>query len=114
MGQGAVEEVAAQENQEESAYVWDLDSRFGLKYRRYSLWFAMGFLIVVRIMVYLFKAEKKPQTDLDSPLLTIVLPAILGARLGHFLFYEPSLFLHGPLQIITPPSAGLASHVEAQ
>lgn len=78
--------------------------------RWYGLLFAMGFLLGVQIMTYLFKVEKKPQADLDPLLMTMVLSTILGARLGHYLFYEPAQFLTNPLQIVIPPYAGLASH----
>lgn len=40
----------------------------------------------------------------------ILISTVLGARLGHFLFYEPSRFLTGPLDILMPPYSGLASH----
>ncbi len=61
-------------------------------------------------MTFIFKTEKKPLSDTDPLLITMVLSTVLGARLGHFLFYEPTMFLHNPLQIITPPFGGLASH----
>jgi phosphatidylglycerol:prolipoprotein diacylglycerol transferase len=40
----------------------------------------------------------------------ILISTVLGARLGHFLFYEPSRFLTDPLDILMPPYSGLASH----
>jgi phosphatidylglycerol---prolipoprotein diacylglyceryl transferase len=40
----------------------------------------------------------------------LLVATIVGARLGHFLFYEPSRFLTDPLEILLPPYAGLASH----
>ncbi|GAB2605578.1 hypothetical protein GCM10027190_61410 [Spirosoma areae] len=40
----------------------------------------------------------------------MIVSTILGARLGHFLFYEPYMFIQDPLYIITPPYGGLASH----
>lgn len=76
----------------------------------YGLLFAAGFLIGVQIMTHIFKVEKKPLSAIDSLLLTIVVSTILGARLGHFLFYEPYMFIQDPLYIITPPFGGLASH----
>ncbi len=78
--------------------------------RWYGLLFAMGFLIGQRIMAHIFKKEGLKETLLDSLLLTMVIATVLGARLGHFAFYEPSVFLTNPMQIITPPFAGLASH----
>ncbi|GAB3717768.1 prolipoprotein diacylglyceryl transferase [Spirosoma lituiforme] len=76
----------------------------------YGLLFAAGFLIGVQVMTHVFRTEKKPLSDIDSLLITLVFSTILGARLGHFLFYEPAVFSQNPLRIITPPFNGLASH----
>ncbi|UFH56903.1 prolipoprotein diacylglyceryl transferase [Spirosoma sp. KNUC1025] len=78
--------------------------------RWYGLLFAMGFLIGMQIMSYIFKKEGKPVSDTDTLLIYMVVSTILGARIGHFLFYEPDVLLHHPLTVITPPFAGLASH----
>ena len=94
--------------------VWDVSPEIfhigSWPVRWYGLLFAMGFLIGVQIMTYIFRIEKKPKADLDPLLMTLVISTLLGARLGHFLFYEPGMFLQDPLHIITPPFAGLASH----
>ncbi len=94
--------------------IWDVDPdivRIGSwPVRWYGVLFAVGFLIGVQIMTYILRTEKKPQTDIDPLLVTMVVSTIVGARLGHFLFYEPAMFLRNPLQIVTPPFAGLASH----
>lgn len=73
--------------------IWNIDPeivRIGpWPLRWYGLLFAAGFLIGVQVMTHIFKAEKKPLSDTDSLLITMVVSTILGARLGHFLFYEP-------------------------
>lgn len=78
--------------------------------RWYGLLFALGFLIGMQIMSHIFKKENKPVADTDTLLIYMVVATILGARIGHFLFYEPDVLLHHPLTVITPPFAGLASH----
>ena len=78
--------------------------------RWYGLFFALGFLIGMQIMSSIFKKERKPIADTDTLLIYMVVATILGARIGHFLFYEPEVLLHNPLTVITPPFAGLASH----
>ena len=94
--------------------IWNVDPeivRIGSwPLRWYGLLFATGFLIGVQLMIHMFRTEQKPLADTDSLLLTTVISTILGARLGHFLFYEPYVFLQDPLYIITPPFGGLASH----
>lgn len=78
--------------------------------RWYGLLFAAGFLIGQQIMTHIFKKEGKPLEDIDTLTLVMVASTVLGARLGHFLFYEPEVFVKNPLEIILPPFAGLASH----
>lgn len=94
--------------------IWDVDPEIfhigAFSIRWYGLLFALGFLIGMQIMTYIFKQEHKPVADTDSLLIYMVVATILGARIGHFLFYEPEVLLHNPLTIITPPFAGLASH----
>lgn len=94
--------------------IWDVNPELfhigSWPVRWYGLLFAMSFLFGVQIMTYIFKVEEKPRADLDPLLMTMVISSVVGARLGHFLFYEPWVFIQNPLQIITPPYAGLASH----
>lgn len=94
--------------------IWDVNPEIfsigPLSIRWYGLLFALGFLIGMQIMTYIFKKEKKPVEDTDTLLIYMVISTVLGARLGHFIFYEPESFLQNPLQVIMPPFAGLASH----
>lgn len=78
--------------------------------RWYGLLFAAGFLIGQQIMIHIFKKEGKPLEDIDALTLFMVISTVLGARFGHFLFYEPEVLLKNPLEVILPPYAGLASH----
>ncbi len=94
--------------------IWDVDPEIfhigAFSVRWYGLLFALGFLVGVQIMTHIFKVEKKPLSDTDPLLMTMVVSIVLGARLGHFLFYEPEMFFKNPLEIVLPPYAGLASH----
>ena len=78
--------------------------------RCYGLLFAAGFLIGKQIMIHVFKKEKKPLEDIDALTLYMVISTVVGARVGHFLFYEPEVLFKNPLEVILPPYAGLASH----
>ena len=78
--------------------------------RWYGLLFAAGFLIGQQIMIHIFKKEGKPLEDIDALTLYMVISTVVGARVGHFLFYEPEVLFKNPLEVILPPYAGLASH----
>lgn len=97
-----------------SYIIWDVNPEIfsvgSFSIRWYGLLFALGFLIGQRIMAHIFQKEGIKETLLDSLLLTMVITTVLGARIGHFAFYEPEVLLNNPLQVITPPFAGLASH----
>lgn len=88
--------------------------------RWYSLLFAGGFLIGYIIMKRIFKREGVNLDWLDQLLFYIFLGAIIGARLGHCLFYDYEYYSQHVLEIFLPvkfePSfqftgfMGLASH----
>lgn len=78
--------------------------------RWYGLMWALGLIISQQVMYYIFKKENRPAEHIDTLTLYIVVATLVGARLGHFLFYDPGVFISDPLSIILPPYAGLASH----
>ncbi len=84
---------------------------FGLRW--YSLLFVSGFIIGWFIFRYFFRREGVKEELLDSLLYTLLLATIIGARLGHCLFYQPDYYLgswDGFLEIFMPWKGGLASH----
>ena len=78
--------------------------------RWYGLMFALGFLISQQILYYIYRKEGKPETDVDVLTLYMVVATLVGARLGHVLFYEPRRYLSDPLDILKIWEGGLASH----
>jgi prolipoprotein diacylglyceryltransferase len=78
--------------------------------RWYSLLFILGFIISQQFMVYFFRKEGKDTNTIDKLTIYMVLATIIGARLGHVLFYEPEKYLSNPLDIFKTWEGGLASH----
>jgi len=78
--------------------------------RWYGLLFASGFIISQQLMYWVFKNEGKPEKDVDSLTLWMIISTIIGARLGHVLFYEPARYLRDPISILKTWEGGLASH----
>lgn len=88
--------------------------------RWYGLLFASGFVISYILLNRMFKKEGKPQSDVDTLTVYMVIGTVLGARLGHILFYQPEIIARDPLSVLLPfqfnPTfkftgfQGLASH----
>lgn len=75
---------------------WNVDpvmfhlGSFGLRY--YSLGFLFAFLFGYLILNWMFKREKVATKYLDSLVLWMFVAVLVGARLGHCLFYQPDYF----------------------
>ena len=93
----------------------------GFSLRYYSAFFAIGFVLAYFVIKHYYKRENIPQKELDRLTVFVVLGGILGARIGHCVFYEPSYFLTREhwMEMILPFSfspfrftgyQGLASH----
>jgi len=78
--------------------------------RWYGLLFALGFLISQQIMYFIYRREGRPSGEVDTLTLYLIGAIILGARLGHVLFYDPVYYFSHPLKILATWEGGLASH----
>ncbi|WP_321308969.1 prolipoprotein diacylglyceryl transferase [Marinifilum fragile] len=74
----------------------------GISIRYYSLLFLSGILLSITVLKWIFKQEKLPEANLEKLSMYGVIGILLGARLGHCLFYEPSYYFNHPLEIILP------------
>jgi len=92
----------------ETAYIqWNVDpeifSLFGfISIRYYSLLFFTGLALGYLLVKKYFVDENVPVDKLDQLALFIFIGTLLGARIGHCLFYEPEYFLKHPLEILLP------------
>ena len=82
----------------------------GFHVRWYGLLFASGFPIAYYISARIFKKENIKTEVLDGLMTTALIGVIVGARLGHCLFYQPDYYLRHPLDILKIWEGGLASH----
>ena len=96
---------------------WNIDPAIlhigGFELRWYSLLFVSGFILGWYIMKAFFTREKISVQLLDPMLYMLLLCTIVGARLGHCLFYQPDYYLGswaGFWEIFMPWKGGLASH----
>ena len=78
--------------------------------RWYGVLFALGFVFGYLILQRMFKKEGVPIKLLDSLTTYMIVGTLIGARLGHCLFYEPAYYLSNPVKILYVWEGGLASH----
>ncbi len=94
--------------------VWDVDPEIlhiGIFHLRwYGLLFATGFFVGYFIMKKFFRESRIPLSYLDALTVYVVLGTVIGARLGHVLFYAPDYYLAHPVEIVQIWKGGLASH----
>lgn len=102
-----------------SAELFSIGS-FAVRY--YSFWWLVGLVAAYFLLKYLYKQQQLSDKDFDSLVVYSFIGIFVGARLGHFLFYDPEYFITRPLEIILPIArdaagkyhfvgyAGLASH----
>ena len=84
-----------------------------LEIRWYSLLFISGFILGWYIFRWFFRREGIPEKLLDPLLYTLLIATIVGARLGHCIFYQPDYYFgswEGFKEIFMPWKGGLASH----
>lgn len=86
---------------------WNLDPEivnlFGvISIRYYGILFITGLLLAFFTLKYLFEREDYSPKHLDTLGLYILIGTVLGARLGHCLFYDPVYYLNNPLEMLLP------------
>ena len=96
---------------------WNIDPAIlrigGFELRWYSLLFVGGFILGWFIMKKFFLREKISTALLDPLLYMLLICTIVGARLGHCIFYQPDYYFGswaGFWEIFMPWKGGLASH----
>lgn len=81
--------------------------------RWYGLLFISGFILGWYIFRWFFRREGVNEALMDPLLYTLLICTIVGARLGHCIFYQPDYYFGswaGFLEIFMPWKGGLASH----
>lgn len=78
--------------------------------RWYGIFFAFAFISGGIIGNWILKRESKDPESLDRIMVHMIIGTLVGARLGHCLFYDPVYYLSNPFEIIKIWEGGLASH----
>ncbi len=88
--------------------------------RWYGLFFAAGFAVTYFLMIYMLQCELKESHPKQAPEISrrlvdrllwyVLIGTVVGARLGHILFYDFDYFVLHPIEIFKVWHGGLASH----
>jgi prolipoprotein diacylglyceryl transferase len=85
---------------------WNVDPEIvnimGFSLRYYGTLFAGGIILCLSILRWIFKQENIAADKLDTLTIFGVLGIVVGARLGHCLFYEPDYYFAHPLEMFLP------------
>jgi len=81
-----------------------------LAIRWYGLFFAVSFLTGYQLMQWICRREGRSEIEMESLFAYIFIGVLIGARLGHCLFYDPGFYLSHPIEIFKIWEGGLASH----
>ena len=87
-----------------------IDSIGPLQPRWYGLLFASAFIFGYMITFRMFKFAGRTQEDMDRLLIYILIATVIGARLGHVIFYNPEYYLRNLHLVPQVWTGGLASH----
>ncbi|WDF67610.1 prolipoprotein diacylglyceryl transferase [Sphingobacterium oryzagri] len=95
---------------------WDVDPNIFIlpivhhPIRWYAVFWLLGIILSYGVLLKILKSENKSAELLDKLAGYILLGTIIGARLGHVLFYDPSYYFSNPAKILAVWEGGLASH----
>ena len=76
----------------------------------YGLLFAGSFFVGSQMLAWIYTQEGKSSENIDILFFYVIVGSVVGARLVHCFFYEPSYFLGNPMEIVAVWKGGLASH----
>jgi len=72
------------------------------KVHYYSLMWILAFILGYRIMKKIYKNENQSEEKLESLFMYSVIGIMVGARLGHVVFYQPELFREDFFSVFLP------------
>jgi len=81
---------------------------FGVRW--YSLCWAIGLFSVYLLEHRLFREQRIPEEKFDPLVFYCFFGILIGARLGHCLFYEPEYFLSHPMEMVLPMKQDAMGH----
>ncbi len=95
-------------------FIWNVDpvllSLGPVTIHWYGALFASSIFAGLYCMKWIYQQENHNVESLDNLLIYVVVGIIVGARLGHCVFYDPDYYFANPMKILAIWEGGLASH----
>lgn len=91
-----------------SPYIHQFSGTYAIRW--YGVLFALAFVLAYYVAYFLFTKEKIDESILNKMSIAAVIGGVVGARIGHCLFYEPAYYLNNPVKILCIWEGGMASH----
>lgn len=93
---------------------WNIDPELialgPFHFRWYGVLFALGFIAGYYVLGWMFRREGRREEDLNRLLIYTMIGVVVGARLGHCIFYDPQFYFTHPIEMLKVWEGGLASH----
>ena len=91
-----------------SPYVYRFSETYAIRW--YGILFALAFVLSYYVAYYICRKENFSERTVNIIAIASVLGGVIGARLGHCLFYEPAYYFGNPVKILHLWEGGMASH----
>ncbi len=97
-----------------AAIYWNVDpviAHLGpITLRWYGLFFMLPFVLGTFVLTYIYRSERTSPQWVDVITIYVLIGTIVGARLGHMLFYDFEALMADPIVVFKIWQGGLASH----
>ena len=97
-----------------AAIYWNVDpviAHFGpITLRWYGLFFMLPFVLGTFVLTHIYRSERTSPQWVDVITIYVLIGTIVGARLGHMLFYDFEALMADPIVVFKIWQGGLASH----
>ena len=97
-----------------AAIYWNVDpviAHLGpITLRWYGLFFMLPFVLGTFVLTHIYRSERTSPQWVDVITIYVLIGTIVGARLGHMLFYDFEALMADPIVVFKIWQGGLASH----
>lgn len=91
-----------------SPFVYRVSETYAIRW--YGILFALAFVVGYYIAFFICKKEGFLEKTINKLAIACVIGGVVGARLGHCMFYEPLYYFRNPVKILYLWEGGMASH----